>query len=196
MTAQELFTRRWEAVLEFFSWRFGTHRWAKPLAYVTGLGLYGCRKRFSPLWFDRKGRRTNYVSKSMLIRWEEAALQLGYRPDKTLDVSVRPSSLPRTTDPAVRKRFYFERERTAVSCLKRALISEREGFRLLRSLRKQHKPKHNGLLAGGFCVDSQGLARLTLQDYISRVARPMRQPRQKGRGRARDPQQLELELEH
>jgi len=112
VTIRTLLEHRRKELLDFLSWRFGTRYCTGPFCYSTGLPRWlavklRCRKtiEFSPV-----GRPCNVLTIRDILRLEDAALHLGFRPTLPGTVDKRylrppPCNLPPATDPSVRIRF-------------------------------------------------------------------------------------------
>src|SRR5688500_10157700 len=93
MTLKEMLSKRRQEIVDFFSWRFGTTRWNKPLMFTTGVTNHGCHViRRTPFWYERRSK--SFLSIQQLLRMEMAALKLGFRPGVFLDLSKPPRGLP------------------------------------------------------------------------------------------------------
>jgi hypothetical protein len=85
VTLEQQFAKRRDEIVEFFSWRFGIRGWAKRVASETGLSLFACQVRTTPMWFEPRlrGDTKRRLGPGSLLRLEHVALQLGFRPDRS-----------------------------------------------------------------------------------------------------------------
>lgn len=113
MTTQQFLTSRRKALLDFFSWRFGTKYWTGPASYCTGVSksLFArLRSREEILWPYEKPRWNAVTIRDIYIA-EQAALHLGFKParysylDRYSLLKPPPLNLPKWSDPEVVKRF-------------------------------------------------------------------------------------------
>jgi hypothetical protein len=113
LTLIDILEQRRLQLLEFFAWRFGTKHWVLPLAYSTGLPVWLIAKiRRFPVAFavEDDPRSAKHCTPRDILRAEQAALHLGFRPGRVISTSGKftpPTSveLPRWADKRIKWRF-------------------------------------------------------------------------------------------
>ena len=111
LTIRALLEHRRKELIEFLPMRFGTRRWTGPFCYATGLPRWlAVKLRCRPIEFSPVGRPSNVLTIRDILRAEDAALHLGFRPTLPKRPDKRflrppPCNLPPHTDPSVRIRF-------------------------------------------------------------------------------------------
>lgn len=122
MTLRAFLEHRRNELVYFFGWRFGTRYWTGPLCYSTGLPRWICRKlRCFPIeGTDPQRHPSHTVSVRDLVRAEDAALSLGFRPTlpkgkQRMHLRPPPPNLPPPTDPSVKIRFKNWQRRNTIN---------------------------------------------------------------------------------
>lgn len=111
ITLRDFLEQRRQQLLEFFSWRYGTPFWGRPAQFTTGLPPSLITKlRNRPIECSAASRPTGALTIRDILRAEDAALSLGFRPGRVVSPKGKftkppPLNLPRWSDPACRIRY-------------------------------------------------------------------------------------------